>query len=128
MMQTRETGCRWCGNRHDPLALCRARRVSRRTFLFTASAAAIGAAIVPACVIEPAGEAYTALYRLNFVFVVPGEAPAWAAAWSLIPDENTTGLPLTLRRAYDPERDDGPALPTSLADLNRPREYRRLKG
>lgn len=41
--------CRWCGNDHDVSELCRPRRVSRRSFLFTASAAAAGALVAPAC-------------------------------------------------------------------------------
>jgi hypothetical protein len=34
--------CKWCGNQHDPADLCRALRVSRRTFLFASGAAAVG--------------------------------------------------------------------------------------
>lgn len=37
--------CRYCGNDHDVRDLCRARRVSRRIFVFTASAAAVGACL-----------------------------------------------------------------------------------
>lgn len=45
--------CRYCGNAHAVTDLCRPRRVSRRLFLFTASAAAVGAVIVPACDVVP---------------------------------------------------------------------------
>jgi hypothetical protein len=37
--------CRYCGNDHDVRDLCRARRVSRRTFLFASGAAAVGACL-----------------------------------------------------------------------------------
>jgi hypothetical protein len=44
--------CRYCGNEHDVRDLCRARRVHRRTFLFTASVAAVGA-VLPAPPADP---------------------------------------------------------------------------
>lgn len=40
--------CRWCGNAHDVSELCRPRRVNRRAFILTASAAAAGALVAPA--------------------------------------------------------------------------------
>lgn len=43
--------CPWCGNAHAAEELCRARRVSRRTFLLSASATA-AVALLPASAVE----------------------------------------------------------------------------
>ncbi len=44
--------CPWCSNLHPTNELCRAKRVSRRTFLITASAATAGA-MLPLPQLEP---------------------------------------------------------------------------
>lgn len=41
------TECRYCGDAHDERDLCRARRVSRRRFLFVGVAAVAAAATAP---------------------------------------------------------------------------------
>ena len=82
------TECRWCGNLHNPVDLCRARRVSRRMFCFAASVAALGAALAPACPVADVawqypddafsvwkvhpGDAYSAIYRLTFTVAWSG--------------------------------------------------------
>lgn len=37
--------CKWCGNSHDPATLCRAMKVSRRSFIFTMGAGMAGLAL-----------------------------------------------------------------------------------
>lgn len=44
-ISTSHQECRFCGNAHDPLELCRAVRVSRRTFCFALGTAALAAAL-----------------------------------------------------------------------------------
>jgi hypothetical protein len=63
--------CRYCGNAHAVTELCRAQRVNRRMFLFTASAAAVGA-LLPAPPVA-----------------IEASMAQWGATWTVVEAPNT---------------------------------------
>ena len=88
--------CRFCGNEHPPEELCKAVRVSRRSFLFalgaTATAVALSQVPLPAAVTIPQRELYA---RITITGAqISGGSPglAFVKAWQDEVDQLIRGI------------------------------------